>query len=133
MSLDLMFEADAGLSQEQFSRILAKLGVNTELDESNRVCGSFPLSNMYVVSDYHVKRDVVIAEGVPFPMTWKVGMRAVFNFCMAEYDQCNSDMYQFLLEVVNESEANFVLSFQFENVYAIRDSDGLQLLSNWGK
>ena len=132
MSIDLMFEADPRFSEREFEQILTNLGVNVERDEEGNVCGNFPVSHMYVVGDYQVRRDEVIAEGVPYPMFWKVGMRAVFNYSIPNYDLCDADVHQFLIEVVKATDANFVLSFQFETVYAVHDSHGFRLMSHFG-
>jgi len=47
------------------------------------------------------------------------------------FDDCSRDLHQFIELLSRISKANFVLSFQYENVYVIRDESGLQYFGNF--
>jgi hypothetical protein len=56
-------------------------------------------------------------------------MRVSLGFLMAQYEQCNLDVRRLLEALAAQSPFNFVLSFQNETVYGIRDARGLHYIT----
>ncbi|WP_156957930.1 hypothetical protein [Paracidovorax oryzae] len=71
----------------------------------------------------------VLAEGLDTEAAWQVGVRLVFSYSIADYDAGNQDVKIFLEALCHHTHAFFVLSFQGEEVYAVRDENGLRYYS----
>lgn len=70
-------------------------------------------------------------EGVPRALDWDIGMRISFKYVLSQYESCSEQMHLFLEKISEISEAYFLLSFQLETLYAIRDEHGLTFLEDF--
>ena len=66
----------------------------------------------------------VVAEGIQRP-SWEKSMNVVFRMFIKKYDECRRKLTEIMREIATSSSAYFVLSFQYEGVYAYRDAEGL--------
>jgi hypothetical protein len=73
----------------------------------------------------------VIAEGAGEEIRWVINTRIKFRYTNANFDQCSAALKAFVEKLANRTDANFLLSFQFEKVYVIRDHTGLHLLGDY--
>jgi len=65
----------------------------------------------------------VLAEGL-VPPKWKRKSRLIFRYSMVNFDASAFETMRFARSLASGSAAYFVLSFQYENVYAVRDEKG---------
>jgi hypothetical protein len=70
----------------------------------------------------------IVTEGLPQPKDWLVGMRVSFQYRSAGYDSAMRAVRSFVENMASRAQAEFILSFQYDSVYAIRDSSGLHFL-----
>lgn len=139
MSIDLILEADRSLGREDVVLTFQRCGVAEFSEEDYGFSGNFPSSNMYFSVFERRKsfwtesglQSKVLAEGCPAPTTWEVGTRIRFKYVMVKYDDCSAELHQFVEKLAQISKAYFLLSFQYENVYAIRGERGLELLGQF--
>ncbi|WP_295748182.1 hypothetical protein [Undibacterium sp.] len=139
MSLDLVIEADQRLMREEVILTFQQCGVSTFVEENFGLSGDFPDSNMHFSVFESTKafwvesgrRSCVIAEGFSEPLNWTVGTRIRFNYVAANFDYCSSELHQFIERLAQISQAYFVLSFQYENVYVVRDENGLRFFGKF--
>jgi len=71
----------------------------------------------------------VLAEGL-VPPTWKSRSRVTFRYNNTNFDACAEETMRFARTLATASPAYFVLSFQFEEVYAVRDGKGLREITD---
>ncbi|ARU24981.1 hypothetical protein RSSE_p0791 (plasmid) [Ralstonia solanacearum] len=50
---------------------------------------------------------------------------------MSRYAACSSEMHEFISRLIDVSPAYFIVAFENEKVYAIRDRAGLTVFSNF--
>lgn len=130
MSIMMTLEADQQLLRAEVLAALAMCNVSEIVEDKDTVTGNFPKSNMYFVfSD--VNEDTSIATDDASDMQWKVGSRMVFHYVTSTFDECSSGLHQFLLKLTELSKAHFILSFQYETLYAVRDENGLQIFNKF--
>ena len=132
MSIDIILEADQRLNKNDVIFAFKKCAIlNFEIGDKV-MHGNFPSSNMFfTICEPDEERSYVIAEGVPNPVTWHVGIRIIFTYVISKYSGCVAEVHQFLNELVKISPAHFILSFQYENVYASNDENGLHFFSEF--
>jgi hypothetical protein len=131
MSLMLNLEIDSNIRRKDILESLKGCGASILENTSQVITGNFPGSNMYFVfKDADIAQEVV-AEQVPYPITWTVGGRMAFHCPISTYDECSQQLHQFAEDLEKLSRAYFVLSFQHESVYAIRDEKGLRFLQKF--
>ncbi|MCD9120885.1 hypothetical protein [Cupriavidus sp. UGS-1] len=70
----------------------------------------------------------VVTEGLPQQKDWLVGMRVSFQYRSAGYESAMRAARSFVEHMAARTQAEFILSFQYDSVYAIRDSAGLHFL-----
>ncbi|WP_373380239.1 hypothetical protein [Cupriavidus nantongensis] len=132
MSLTYMLEVEGGLSRGVMKSALLACGASIFSEDEAGFSGNFLGSNMFFL--YRDRTDLspsqVLAELVPSPLHWRVGSRVSLDAISSKFDECRDEIIRLLQELERRSAAHFVLSFQYEEVYAIRDEDGLHLYGN---
>lgn len=139
MSITLNLEIDCQLRRDELIRALKSCGTNAFVEEEFGFSGYFTRSNMHFACFERTRpywaesgmRSCVIAEGVPRPLTWEICVRISFRYVLVSYEDCRDDLQKFMENLAQISKAYFVLSFQHEKVYAIRDENGLHILDKF--
>lgn len=136
MALEFILEADFALQRNCLIDTLSHCGASDFLEVEYGFNGEFLESGMNFYVYERAKpfwnrvgfMDCVVAENPPHPIEWNVGIKVVFRFFNLNYDLCNRDMKCLVNNLANNSSARFVVSFQYENIYVIRDEKGLNFL-----
>lgn len=77
MSIMMVFEAEAGISEVDFRKALVSSGVKDFHVNGRSIRGNFPLSNMYFsFQGEGIEESKIRAEG--YEGNWVVGMRCIF-------------------------------------------------------
>ncbi|MWK59160.1 hypothetical protein GO594_24500 [Pseudomonas otitidis] len=121
----MSLEIESGISMNEISRALSEVGAELCVD-SDGVSGNFDISNTYFVFRECDGFDGVVAEGVN--VGWVVGARGAFHCPVDSLAESSDDIKRFLNFLSEEESCRFILSFEYESVYAIRDEDGLRFL-----
>jgi len=133
MSVSLCVEIDPRLKFEDMKGLFEAAGfidIDTYYDVSvEAVC---PESGMAVHAERYDGSKDLFVEDVDSPDHWKLGSQVTFFYRFGMSDLCDKEIADFLKVLSSASPAYFVLSFQNENVYAIRDSGGLRFLDGSG-
>ncbi|WP_148289066.1 MULTISPECIES: hypothetical protein [Herbaspirillum] len=124
-------EADFRLEKDVVLRALRQLKVTNIVEKGNGFSGNFPESNMFFYFSEEFSDPTLRAEDWSEKITWDVKMRMVFYYVISTYDLCSEQLHQFLELLSQLCSANYILSFQYEKVVAIRDEDGLHILHNF--
>lgn len=127
MTISMSLEVEEGSSFDKVSLALSKMGAKYSIDEKN-LTGNFKCSNCYFVFRYIVPHDAVVAEGME--ISWKVGVRGAFHSPINALSESWKDIKIFLAEFSMGTNLRFLLSFQYESIYAVRDEHGLRFLKN---
>lgn len=131
MSLMMNLEIESKCERKEVLSALSDCGASINEDTSDVVTGNFPESNMYFVLKEGAEPEQVVAEQVPYPISWTVGARVTFHCPISTYDECRTQLRGILENLSKLSRAYFVLSFQYENVHALRDENGLNFLQKF--
>ncbi|UCJ18871.1 hypothetical protein K5Q02_11110 [Pseudomonas sp. MM211] len=121
----MSLEVESGISMRGISSVLSKFGAKISVD-GDGVSGNFEGSNAYFVfRECHGFEEVVTEE---INVSWGVGVRGAFhcpgNLLAESYD----DIKRFLSFLAERESCRFILSFQYESIYAIRDEAGLRFI-----
>ncbi|MCL9843474.1 hypothetical protein [Ralstonia solanacearum] len=133
MSIAICVEIENRLAWQEMKDILLGMGLFVTQEDEGEVRGGLPASNMYVVAEVVADPDRMhpLTEGTDFAKDWVIGIRARFYYVMSRYDECSSEMNEFVSRLADVSPAYFIVAFENEKVYAIRDQAGLTVLSNF--
>lgn len=126
MGIEMCFEVDNRLTPSMVTEIL-KVGefeVDALFEGSMEAYHAESGLNAYV--DFGTDPCEVRAEGL-VPPTWRRNCTIIFRYCNTSdftFEACESETMKFARALATKSTAYFVLSHQFEHVYAIRDEKG---------
>lgn len=126
MAIMMSLEVEEGVSFDELYLVLFGMG-DCSIDAKHLV-GNFRNSNCYFVFRYVFPSDEVATDGVS--VGWKVGVRGAFHCSIEMLAECSEDIKIFLEGFSKETDFKFVLSFQYESVYALRDEFGVSFLKN---
>ncbi len=133
MSLDMFLEIEGERPDwRALDKAIRAVGVvNYEGGHDGVFQGSFAKSDGYFWLSKRDKdqRKSIIAEG-SHGCVFCVCYTIVFRINNSFYGEFVEDMHNFLRELADLSSMQFVLSFQYEDVYAIRDSKEFQFFWN---
>jgi hypothetical protein len=115
MSLMMMLEIDRNADVDLIRSVLVRCGVEFLNNEGEGCDGNFPASNMFF-SLRTIQSGEIKAED--FECDWDVGAEIAFVYVISELERCKRQLRCFLEELSKVSACNWVLSFQFESVYA---------------
>lgn len=127
MTITMSLEIEEGIAFDTISSVLSKVGGGYTV-EQEYLTGNFDRSNCYFVFRRVIPHDDVAAEGVE--ASWKVSMRGAFHASISSLSESSKDIQDFLVGLSMETELRFVLSFQYESVYAVRDEQGLSFVNS---
>jgi hypothetical protein len=130
MSFDLNLEIENVLSDDDVKRILYECGATDIEGTVDGMSGVFPLSGMTFVYKNTLASSDIAVEDVQ-ESDWRVGSRIYFRFQLNEMEQSSSDLNCVLETFASKSTARFILSYQFERTYAVRDRNGLRRLEKF--
>lgn len=122
MSITMALEIQVGATLESIASTLSSLGESGSLGDT-RLDANFESSGCQFSVRSLEQPEGVVAEGCS--MSWKVGLRGAFHCRGSNLSESWVDIKLFLQGLSLNIEFGFVLSFQYESIYAIRDSDGL--------
>lgn len=127
MTITMSLEIEEGISFDAIFSVLSKVGAGFKV-EQEYLTGNFDCSNCYFVFRRVFPHDDVAAEGVE--ASWKVSVRGAFHAPISSLSESSKDIQDFLVGLSMETELRFVLSFQYESVYAVRDEQGLRFVNS---
>ncbi|WP_046237793.1 hypothetical protein [Pseudomonas syringae pv. coryli] len=127
MTITMNLEIEQGISFDDICRTLSSMNTDYQIEEKH-LTGNFISSNAYFVFRHIVPYEEIVAENVI--ADWKVGMRGAFHSPIDTLSESSEDIKTFLSELVKQTQFKFILSFQFEEVYALRDNSGIRFLKN---
>lgn len=127
MTIIMNLEIEVGVSFEEIASVLSVMGAEHAI-ESGYLTGNFKYSGVYFVFRCFSTPEDVAAEGVD--VDWKAGMSGAFHCPIKYLLESSEDIKSFLTKLSIETDFKFVLSFQYESLYVIRDEFGISFLRN---
>jgi hypothetical protein len=128
MSVMMMLEMDCRSSEEAIREALVDCGVSTFVPRGEGFDGNFPSSNMFFlfepIDDGRVKAEDCGVE-------WRVGGEMTFVYVISKFDECSKQLHNFLQHLSSATSSNWILSFQYESVCAIRDDVGVHFIKDF--
>lgn len=125
MSLMMMLEMERNVNVDSVRSALVRCEGELLNDESEGFDGNFQFTNMFF-SFRKLQAGRVKTED--FECDWEVGAEMTFVYVISELERCKSQMRSFLEEFSKTNACNWVLSFQFESVYAYREASSIKWL-----
>lgn len=127
MTVTMSLEIESGIAINEIALMLSEFGAELCADsDSDSVSGNFEISNAYFVFHQCGGLDEIVAEGVD--VNWVVGVRGAFHCPINSLAASADEIKSFLSFLSEKKPCRFILSFQYESIYAIRDEDGLRFL-----
>ena len=129
MAIEMELEVDERLLPEQAAQILRTCGFAEFEDDTRGFIAFHPETklNAYYRIDMHARK--VLAEGM-VPPVWKRHCCVTFRYTKGNLEACHAVTMGCARMLSVENPAYFVLSFQFEGVYAIRDASGFREITD---
>lgn len=121
MSIMMVFEFESCPPVEKLLSVLGAQGAFVKVEDPGFV-GNFSISNAFFVYSQNSSLEE-IGTDQEVPLGWKVGARLVVHCPIDSLAESAKELNDFMLEVVKAVECRFLLSFQYESIYAIRDRD----------
>lgn len=125
MKSTMMLEVEEGASLEEMISVILVMEEEYKI-EDERLIGCFDNSNSYFVFRQLASAEQIVAEGVGFD--WAIGVRGAFHCPVSKLSEASIDLENFVTILSGVTDFRFVLSFQYETIYAIRDELGLNVL-----
>ncbi|WP_434695866.1 hypothetical protein J3P89_24035 [Pseudomonas sp. Z1-14] len=123
----MFMEVEVGVSLEIIKGAVAEIANDIEMEERSFE-GYFSASNGFFYFEEVEPPSAVAAEG--WNVEWQVGVLGAFHCPMQQLEQNWSEIKHLMEEVFKCSSSRFVLSFQFDRVYAFNEGDGVVYKSN---
>ncbi|WP_433770590.1 hypothetical protein [Pseudomonas putida] len=127
MTITMNLEIEEGISYEEISSVLSKIGAEYGV-ESGYLTGNFKNSGVYFVFRCFATPEDVVAEGIN--ADWKAGMSGAFHCPIRSLLESSMDIRSFVTRLSMETLFKFVLSFQYESLYVVRNESGIEFLKN---
>ncbi|KAA8697455.1 hypothetical protein [Pseudomonas caricapapayae] len=118
-------EIEVGISFKEIASVLSVMGAEHAI-ENGYLTGNFKYSGVYFVFRCFSSPEDVAAEGVN--VDWEAGMSGAFHCPIKYLLESSEDIKSFLTKLSIETDFKFVLSFQYESLYVIRDEFGIGFL-----
>ena len=132
MSATLNLEIDPRLEFEDLKKCFEIAGIINISSDDSVIDAEFFASKMSVSARRCDDLPDLLLENFESPDRWRVGSRVIFYYQIATPELCNKEIATFLAQLFSASAAYFVLSFQYESAYALRDRDGLKFMEGFG-
>lgn len=117
MSISLFLEVEVGSSFEAVLQALDSIQVAYS-DDLDKLQGYLPASNTGFGFRIVEPPEAVVAEGLE--AEWRVGLLGSFHFRASGFECAWEEICRFIKRYAAACESRFVLSFQFESIYAAR-------------
>lgn len=117
MTISMMLEVEQGENINTISWVLSKMGASYDQSD-NFLKGNLKQSNCFFSFNYCVKPERIVAEQAK--EGWLVGINGIFDCRIDSLKECADDIELFLRIFFKKSKSRFVLSFQYESIYAVR-------------
>ena len=117
MSISLFLEVEAGADLGAVLRALDSIQAEYS-DGTDGLRGYLPASNTGFGFGIVDPPEAVVAEGIE--AEWQVGLLGSFHFRASGFERAWEEICHFIKRYAATCEFRFVLSFQFESVYAAR-------------
>lgn len=125
MGLMMVLEIESGVTMAEVQQTLADLGATVEGVSAIRG-GLLPGSRCGFGLTLHRFPLRLLADGLT--VKWTVGLTMTFHFRAANKVSSLAEIYPFIELFAQQHRYRFVLSFQYERIYAVRSERGLKLL-----
>lgn len=126
MSILMVLEIEVGFGLDGVFSALNDMG--EAFFEDGKLVGNFSFSNAYFVFNAVAPPQAVTAE--ESGQDWEVGIRGAIHCSNDRIKECWRDIHDFLELLDRVMVCRFVLSFQYESIYAVRDKTGLRFLKS---
>ncbi|EIK94561.1 hypothetical protein PMM47T1_20758 [Pseudomonas sp. M47T1] len=122
MSIAMNLEIESGVSIEKLASIFRQIGQDGTI-EGGLLTGNFSDSNAFFTFFCPPAAVDVSAEGLD--VCWQAGLVGAIHCPVSFLVEAQADIAALLVALEKETAARFVLSFQYETIYAVRDEVGL--------
>lgn len=122
MSITMNLEIESGVSIEELVSIFRKIGQESTI-EGGLLTGNFSDSDAFFTFFYPPAAVDVSAEGLN--VRWQAGLVGAIHCSIGFLAGAQADITALLVALEKETAARFILSFQYETIYAVRDELGL--------
>ena len=127
MTITMNLELELGICFKEIESVFSTVSAEYTI-EDGYLKGNFKYSNAYFVFRCFSAPDDVAAEGAN--ANWKVGMSGAFHCPASSLLEGSIDIKSFLTALAVETDFKFVLSFQYESLYVVRDESGIVFLKS---
>ncbi len=125
MSLVMVLEIESGVTLDDVAQTLGALNLAGAVNRNTRG-GLLPGCRCGFGFKQHAVPVALRARGMQ--VEWSVGLTVTFHFRAANMLRSLGEIYRLIEVFAEQHRHRFVLSFQYERVYAVRDSTGLDLV-----
>ena len=125
MSLMMVLEIESGVTLDDVAFTLRSLNLPSEVDQ-NLWGGLLPGCKRGFGFKQHAVPLALGARGIQ--VEWSVGLTVTFHFRAAHMLRSLHEIYRLIEVFAKQHRHRFVLSFQYELIYAVRDGNGLDLV-----
>lgn len=125
MTVSMSLEVEVGVSIRDICSVFLDFGAEVCSDDEV-LTGCLGLFNTYFVFRESGEVDEVVAEGAN--VSWLVGIRGVFHCPIGTLGDSYDEIKVFLRFLSGRISSNFLLSFQYEDIYVVRDEGGIKFL-----
>lgn len=129
MAFEMQLEVDGRLAEDQAQCIMRTCGF-TDFSVADRGFDAYhPASGMNVCFRVDAAAHAPVAEGL-LPPLWKRHASMTFRYSRGAYMACEAALMTCVRALADGSPASFVLAFQYESVYAIKDENGYREITD---
>ena len=121
MSIMMVFEFEGFPSVKKILSVLGALGAYVKV-EGTGFSGGFSKSNAFFVYSQNEFLEEIAADQVK-PLGWKVGSRLVVHCPISALAESAEELDAFMSMLVSAVDVGFLLSFQYESIYAIKNRE----------
>jgi hypothetical protein len=117
----MVFEFEGYPRVEQLVDVLGELGASVDVEISH-FSRNFPESNAFFVYTQHATLEDIGTDQAN-PLGWKIGARLIVHCPIRTLAESAQELDDFMAALVRGMNNRFLLSFQYESIYAVRDHD----------
>ena len=125
LGLVMVLEIESGVTLDDVAYTLRSLGLPSDVDQ-NIWAGLLPGCRCAFGFKQHAVPLALGARGMQ--VEWSVGLTITFHFRAAHMLRSLHEIYRLIEVFAKQHRYRFVLSFQYERIYAVRDESGLDLV-----
>lgn len=129
MGIEMMLEIDGQLTARRALEVLQANGFAEYEQLASGFCVFHVETGLNVYFQEKKEPVSVLAEGL-IPPTWMCKYRMTFRYSKVNHEASGDQTMKFVRSFASQSSAYFVLSFQYENVYAVRDEKGYREIAD---